>query len=316
VQASTPSPFQVIQRNSSGEADIAIAGTYQGTPSAIEARYNGGSWEVIDASPAGGTFSGTLEDQPEGQGLLEFRYSGDISIMGSVANVGIGDVYICAGQSNMSGRGTSNQSYSHATLKACLFGNDYQWKQLVDPYDSASGQIDTVSSDTATGSFIPLLATLLMDSESVPVAFIPAAKGGTAITAHLPGADHQDRSTLYGSMVYRALQAGGVKAVLWWQGESDVISGVSQATYNGHMDTIANAVDADLGVKLIPAKLQNITQDETAVNAAIGEAWSDNANVLTGPDLFTVVNDGLHVISSAALQDAAERWAAILLALP
>jgi hypothetical protein len=222
----------------------------------------------------------------------------------------------------MSGRGTNNQVYGHATLKAGLFSNAYAWRELSDPYDMATSQTDTVSSDSspaAAGSFIPLLATEIMADQGVPVAFVPAAKGGVSITSWLPGGDHQDRTTLYGSMVYRALQTGA-KAVLWWQGETDAIDGMAQATYNGHLDTIANAVDTDLGVPLMACKLQNssaITDspNEAAINAAIAEAWADNANVLEGPDLSDIgSDDAYHLQTDAKLLTAAQRWWAKLAA--
>lgn len=231
--------------------------------------------------------------------------------------MGIGDVFVIAGQSNASGSGTNNQSYSHATLKAGLFGNDYKWHELTDPTDTGLNQVDTVSSDgpggeVNKGSAWPHLATNFLANVGLPCAFVPCALGGTSITAWLPGANHQDRTTLFGSLVYRALQTG-VKCVLWWQGEADAAAGMTQATYNGHLDTIANAVFTDLGVKLMPCKLQTCTgvsqiaQDR--INAAIAEAWADNANVLTGPDLTGLVSDdGNHLKSDANLAAAGALW--------
>lgn len=240
------------------------------------------------------------------------RMANQTGITASAAYVGVGDVFVIAGQSNASGRGTNSQSYSHATIKASLFGNDYTWRELADPTDSITNQGDTISKETVQsgGSVWPLLATSFLADQGVPVSFIPSAKGGTRITDWLPGANHQNRATLYGSMVYRALQVGGVKAILWWQGEADAQDGMSQATYNSNLDSLANAIQADLGVKLMPCKLQNITAaDETAINAAIAEAWGDNANVLTGPDLSDIATDDtLHLQTDAKLLDAAGRW--------
>jgi hypothetical protein len=236
-------------------------------------------------------------------------------VTASAAYVGIGDVLVIAGQSNASGRGTNSQSYSHATLKASLFGNDYTWRELADPTDSITNQGDAISKETsqAGGSLWPLLATSFLADQGVPVAFIPCAKGGTRIADWLPGVNHQDRATLYGSMVYRALQSG-CKAVLWWQGEGDAQDGTSQATYNSRLDSLANEIQADLGVKLMPCKLQNITAaGETGINAAIAEAWGDNANVLTGPDLSDIAtDDDVHLQTDAKLLDAAGRWWAAL----
>lgn len=231
------------------------------------------------------------------------------------------DVWVIAGQSNASGRGTNNQVYSHASIIPLNFANDYRIKKLVDPLDTNTGQIDAVSSEAggaaaAAGSCWPLLATQLMaENGHVPV-FVPCAKGGTSITSWLPGADHADRTTLYGSMIYRARQAmayGTLRCVLWWQGETDAEAGMSQATYNGHLDTIANAVMADLGVPIMPCKLQNssiITDGlEAAINAAIAEAWGDNANVKTGPDFSDITSDDdYHFKTDAHLLTAADRW--------
>lgn len=221
-----------------------------------------------------------------------------------------------AGQSNASGRGTNNQAYSHASLKAAIFKNNYIWDDLLDPTDILTGQLDVVSQDAAAaGSPWPLLATAIMADQGVPVAFVPTAKGSTTIQNWQPGADHQARNTLYGSMVYRALQVGGCKAVLWWQGEQDVVNGTSEATYNAKLDTLADAVQADLGCKLVVAKLEDLSAlnggyDESAVNAAIATAWADNANVLQGPDFSDITPsvDGVHFVTDAELQTAADRW--------
>lgn len=230
------------------------------------------------------------------------------------------DIFVIGGQSNASGRGTNNQVYSHASLIPLNFANDYRIKRLVDPYDINTNQVDTVSSDgggaAAAGSWIPLLATQLMTETGRAPVFVPCAKGGVSITSWLPGADHADRSTLYGSMVYRARQAmayGTLRCVLWWQGETDAEAGMSQATYNGHLDTIANAVMTDLGIPLMPCKLQNssiITDaNELAINAAIAEAWGDNANVLDGPDFSDITSDDdYHLKTNGNLQTAADRW--------
>lgn len=228
------------------------------------------------------------------------------------------DTFIIAGQSNGSGRGTNSQVWSPGLgFPALNFANDYTLKALADPYDSPSGQIDTVSSDTspaAAGSVWPLVANSFLANVRKRVLFVPCAKGGVSITSWLPGANHQNRATLYGSMVYRALRAGGnLKCVMWWQGETDAINGMTQATYNGYLDTIANAVQADLGIPLMACKLQNSSgiadANEAAINAAIAEAWADNANVLQGPDLSDLgSDDAYHLQSDAKLLTAAGRW--------
>lgn len=322
---SDPVSYQVIQR-SGGTADIVVAGTYGGgSPAAVEARFNGGSWATIDAAPADGAFGGTLANQPAGQGLLEVRFTNDALSVGSVEHVGIGDVFAVFGQSNAVGQGQNNQVYSHATLRAGLFGNDYLWHELTDPTDIGTNFVDAVADDyTATGGLVtpagsvwPLLATLLLAGQNVPVAFVPCGLSGAGIASFLPGSPVTNTETLFGSMLTRCLSVGGVKCVLWHQGESD--TGYSSDYYNTRLDTIANQIGTSLGVGLMPCKLQDLSgigRDETNVNVAIATAWSDNANVLTGPDFSDITPgvDGLHWKTDQELQTAADRWYAALVA--
>lgn len=310
---SAPAQYRVFQRSGTS-GTIAITGTLTGAAIAIEARHNGGAWATIAAS-ASGAFSGNLTSQAQGHGTLEVRPLGWPDLVQSVADVGIGDVFIVAGQSNASGRGTSNQVYAGSPA-ARLFGNDYAWKNLTDPTDSGIGQVDSISDDTANnpgGSVWPLIATSYLTSQGIPVAFVPCAKGGTAIASWQPGVDHQDRTTLYGSMVYRALQTG-CKTVLWWQGERDAVLGTSQASYSSDLVSLANAINTDLGVKLMPCKLQTFTGASQAaqdlINAAIVAEWAVG-NVLTGPDLSgltTTPEDTFHLITNAKLLSAAALW--------
>jgi len=314
----TPQTYQVIQR-SGATGDIIITGIFnQAGSHDVEASFNGGAYATIASGVASGAeFSGILTGQVEGQGTLTVRLVDATGVAATVDYVGIGDVYVIAGQSNAMGYGTNNQVYAGA-LAAAVFGNDYDWRDCVDPVDRNTLQKDSVSDDSTVpaGSVWPLLATLIMADQSVPVAFVSCAKGATSITDWQPGTNHLDRTTLYGSMVYRALQAG-CKAVLLWTGEADAGSGMTQAVYNAWLDALANALNTDLGVTLMPCKLQNCTGIadplEAAINAAIGEAWTDNANVETGPDLSGLAtDDNYHLMTDAKLSDAADLWWAAL----
>jgi hypothetical protein len=303
--------------------DILISGTYTGAdPQVIEAKWNGGAFETIVTATNGGTYSGKLMNKPIGSGTLTVRLYGDATTEKTVDHVGIGDVFIVAGQSNTSGRGTNNQSYTGTAGWATLFGNDYVWKALADPYDSSSGQIDTVSSDdTAAGSWIPSLASQIV-GYGIPCAFVPCALGNTSITQWQPGASHTDRSTLYGSMVYRAqlmASKNGIpcKAILYFQGENDVSSGMAQNTYVGYFTTFAAAIATDLGIPIIPAKLPYLALYSSGANAAIKAAfdqiWKQLGGVMIGPDLTTVTVDGTnHIRADADLTDVATRFYTVI----
>lgn len=260
----------------------------------IEASFNGGAFADIATSDGAGAFSGTLTNQTQGQGTLTVRLKSEPTSAATVS-VGIGDVIILGGQSNAEGYGVANQSYSHASLKASKYTGS--WAELIDPTDP-----------DGAGSPWPLLATLFLADQSVPVAFVPCGVSGSGI------ATWQSGQANYNTLKAAAL-ATGAKVVLWHQGESDAISGLSQVDYNDALDAVANQIQTDLGVQLMACKLEDMSTyqggyDETAVNAAIAEAWGDNVNVLQGPDFsdITPSMDGLHFKTNTELQEAADRW--------
>ena len=314
IYLSTPERYHFIQRNGSSQGDIAITGYVKGGPYDIEARFNGGTWTTIASAVTSDLWSGTLAGQAAGQGSVEVRVVGGGNNIASVADVSIGDVFVVAGQSNASGRGSNSQVYRHPSLKALLFANDYNIKPLTDPYDRNTDQQDVISGDPdAAGSWIPLLAQLIAEHVGVPTCWIPACNGGRSVTHFQPGIDHLDRTTHYGSLNNRAQQFNAVKCVLWWQGETDAINQMDQATYNSNFDTFVNAVAADLGAKTMPCLLQNSTAipdaDEGPIRAAVTEAVGDNANVLVGPDFSDIdSDDDYHFKTDVKLQEAASRW--------
>ncbi len=289
----------------------------QGDRANVLARFNGGDWQTV-ATDVWGSFSGYLSGQPQGQGAVEVKLDRGNTDVTSVATVGIGDVFQIYGQSNSMGMGTNNQLYSHLTLKAGLLANDLLWHELADPYANNTDNVDAVldTGGLAGGSVWPLLATLFMADQGVPVAFIPAVHMDNIATL-LPGANHLDRTTAYGAMHYRAQMVGGVKTVLYWQGETDAIDGIAQAAFNADLDTIINAIQADLGVKTMVCKFQDCTAiaqaNQDAILAGIAEAWGDNPNALQGPDLSDIQSDdGYHLQTDAKLLTAAQRWWAAL----
>ncbi len=313
IKLHTPSAYQVFQRDMNS-GTIVVAGEVLNIsmPVSIEAQWNGGEWVIVDDAVMR-VFSGVLADAPQGQGTLTVRIAGTETAT-SVQYVGVGDVFVIAGQSNASGRGTRYQKYSHPTLMAGMLGNNYAWRELADPVDLASGTIDAVSNDStaAKGSYWPLLATMVMQDQDVPVAFIPTAKGGSTIEQWQPS-DKYNRDTLYGAMLNRALWAGGVRAVLWHQGENDALARTASELYAQQLSVLAGAIWDDLHVPLIPAQLQAISvsspQTTWEINQGILLAQRQNTHVLAGPDLSDIITDDpAHLMTDAKLQEAARRW--------
>lgn len=310
-----PKAYQVHQWVGN-PTSIPVVGMAFGSPG-VEARIGAGAWYPMTMK--GNLFTGSIPVTARTQGTVQVRWIDETNTV-SISYVAVGDNIIVLGQSNASGRATNNQAVTAGVHG--LFGNDYKWRALADPVDSVGNQIDSVSDDytvfevTPTGSLWPGVASSFYTAKSTVLGIIPCALGATGIVSFLPGTDHADRSTLYGSMVARARAAGGVALVAWWQGETDGLNQMPRATYNAHLDTIANAVMADLGVKLMPCKLLNTTLpvgDQANIDNAIGDAWADNPNVATGPDLNSIAaDDAYHYIDDATVTSVVAAWAAIL----
>lgn len=134
-------------------------------------------------------------------------------------------LFILAGQSNMSGRGDIPQSVAEANPRIYVFGNDYQWRLAVEPVDDPSNQLDKVSEDAnaAFSPSLPFAATILERRPEMLIGLIPCAMDSTSI--HDWGRSLSD-NTLYGSCLKRARTAstmGTIAGILFFQGESDAL---------------------------------------------------------------------------------------------
>lgn len=70
---------------------ILVEGTYGGSPTGIEAQFNGGSWVEIDASPTGGTFSAYLTGLAAASGTLAVRHADNTGVTDSEGGVSVGE---------------------------------------------------------------------------------------------------------------------------------------------------------------------------------------------------------------------------------
>ncbi|KAG0470567.1 hypothetical protein HPP92_017267 [Vanilla planifolia] len=85
---------------------------------------------------------------------------------------------------------------------------------------------------------------------SFEIGLVPCAEGGTAIVEWARG------SRLYSRMLNRAkesVSAGGeIKAVIWFQGESDTLSEEATEAYRGSMERLIGDLRSDLNVPSLP----------------------------------------------------------------
>lgn len=311
----TTESYRIWQRGVGDTANVTIDGTYSGAPAAIERSVDSGAWVTAIASLASGVWADTFS-LPTGQHSISYRFSNNPSITRTVEPIAVGDVFACAGQSNISGRGLSNQTFSSSAggITAYLFGNDDNYKQLADPYDINLGQIDNVSDDgLATGAWVVRFANEWLANNEVPIGFIPCAKGGSSIAqwsrSTLP-------STLYGSMKRRIESVGGVAAVLWQQGEADSAdaSVITQAQYQSALEQLAADIQSDFNAETFVIPLHTISAAgftrQGIIRQAQLDAASASANIRIAQPLTDIdlsAGDGLHFQTNEQLDLVAVR---------
>ena len=295
--------WRVYQRNIvTNTANIALSGTYVGVVTSVEWRFGAGAWTAVTgATIASGNWSGTATGVPVGSGALQVRVGNNTAVMASVAGVGVGDVWICSGQSNMQGRGSSANAYTPSNGIAASKFTSGAWADLTDPYDAGS---------SGAGSYIPFLATKML-AAGVPVAFVGCAEGGTAISQWQKG------GTYYTRMLSRFTAAGGAaRGMLFHQGETDVQNGVSTATYQAALEQMINDWFNDTGMPTVVFRVHEGGTGTVAQHDAIREAQTlvgtNNANAVLGPDLYGIEATDVHFLTTVKLQQVADRaWPCI-----
>jgi hypothetical protein len=328
VALSWPKARQVVQRRADNRAALPIQGTFSGSNTArIEVRAvvmpgatnNGAStdWIIVTSNPTGGVFSGVLSNLTAGGWYrIEVRAldaAANVLATTAVDRVGVGDVFITAGQSNAGCFGTPNQTPTDDRISAYTLSSG-TWQFATDPQPNISGFIGT------GGSAWPILGSRLVASNQVPVGFIGLAYGATTVSQWAPG------TALYQNLTNTLVRFGtnGVRAVLWHQGESDSLVPTPAATYAQQLSNVIARSRSSAGWN-VPWGIAEVSFHPSATRATEEPVAAGQRTVLyrlsqcfrgARTDDFNLENkinpaDGVH-FNAAGLADHAQQWADVL----
>ena len=338
-----PLDYQVVQRASPGSGMLRIVGELSEDAAAdavIEARFVGEdaqvSWRRVGGVAVGRKISGAVEGPAGGWWRLEVRLlqAGKEFALGSVAHVGIGEVFVVAGQSNSANHGEEKQTTK--TGRVASF-DGRAWRIADDPQPGASG---------GGGSFVPPFADAVVAKQNVPVGIIACGIGATSVREWLPrGATFPNPPTIesgveklangswackgaaYDAFIARMKPLGpqGVRAVLWHQGESDANQKDATRTlpgknYREYLEKLIRDSRSAIGWDapwFVAQASYHVPGDEGSddIRTAQASLWKDGL-ALEGPDsdalkgpLRQSQGKGVH-FSGAGLREHGALWAA------
>ena len=339
-----PLDLQVVQRRDDGTAEVRIAGRLAGLDGGVvlEARLVGGTadggWEPLVAEDGGRGFAGRLHAPAGGWYRLDVRASraGGVVAAAAVQRVGVGEIFVVAGQSNSANYGEARQQPRTDRVVA---RDGSRWQVARDPQPGAGG---------SGGSFMPPLGDAVVAALDVPVGFIACGLGGTSVREWLPEGSRfphpptverrvrrladggwESDGRAYATLVTLMKQLGprGFRAVLWHQGESDANQQDPARTlpgslYREYLGTIIRRSRADIGWDapwFVAQATYHVPGDESSpdIRAAQAAVVADGV-ALAGPDTDALTGslrerDGVGVhFSDAGLKAHAAAWADIL----
>lgn len=221
----------------SEEDNTQITG-WQTTSYSAEDDLKTGTWEIDLKIPAGGPYRiETCLQVKSVQEGLSWTFRGDVRL-----HVGVGNVFMIAGQSNSAGYG-KDTAYDAPELGVHLYRNRRQWDLAAHPFGESTFNADAPNADRGVTGVSPYLAfgKYFKKLSHYPVGLIQTAMGGMPLKRWKAG-----EGRLYTNMVEQAKACGDLAGVLWYQGCSNT-DDKGLLNYKENYYDIINTFRKDIG---------------------------------------------------------------------
>jgi hypothetical protein len=274
-------PYQIVQQDAGGSSRMALHGRwrYEAAPGAVQLRIvreedgavAGASVDWQDAEEQDGTtWAHTFTRVPAG-GLYRIetrlavdRANAEWSPHGDTVHyVGVGDLWIIAGQSNAAGYGRG-PVFDPPELGVHILKNEERWDIAAHPLDETTRSTHP-NLEHGNPGHSPYLrfAKDLRAALGYPIGLIQTALGGSPLSAWNP--EENPEAPLYHNLMHCVRLADGrVRGIVWYQGESD--AGIALApSYQQRFAQFVTRLRRDLDhpdLPVILAQLNRYTQPQ------------------------------------------------------
>jgi hypothetical protein len=302
ITLTSPSPYQVVQREgfesksshdhnetgpTLGFADVRVEWT---VPDGVNGRWEFRSvpvagnvkkderWLPINPEVDGKTYRGPAEVNAGGWYRLELRCVDQEKTVaeGSIEPFGVGEVFLIAGQSYATGANDELLKVTDPQGRVTAYDvKTKRWQLANDPQPNVGDG----------GTIWPALGDLLVPTLRVPIGFVNVAVGGTSTKQWMPEND------LHKQLVKAGNEIESFRAVLWQQGESDVIEKTTTENYIKNMIKIRESAARAwrfeptwlLAKSTLHPTVYNDPKYEELIRSAIHQLWK-RPHFAPGPD--------------------------------
>lgn len=293
------SPWQIFQQNERGTARIRISGKYRRihlsaelplsfTPVehgavTVKARValessgenivpwtlcrveDDGDWSVVfESVPAGGPYRIETYMEYEGwDGLSCTR--GDM-----VHHVGVGDVFVIAGQSNAAGR-AKDPVEDPPEIGVHLLRDSGKWDLASHPLGETTGSVHLGHFENHNPGHTPWLhfAKILKRALGYPIGLVMCAYGGSPLRWWNPGENGSLTKNMLEMLADYDLHP---KAMLWYQGEAEGFEN-SAETYFARFASFLSSVRASLGQPELPVITFQLNRQYCPCDLTLDRQW-------------------------------------------
>ena len=260
-----------------------------------------GTWSFDLTLPAGGLYRvETGLDTKSIKKDFGWIFRGDVRL-----HIGVGDLFVIAGQSNSSGYGRDS-AQDLPDINVHLYRNRHQWDLACHPMNESTYSSDEPNAEMGVSGVSPYLSfgKTFHRYSHYPVGLIQTAKGGQPINMW----DTRKDGSLYYNLLTRINECGGnVTGILWYQGCSDA-SKENATNYLDSFQYFVQSLRADLSYE-VPFFTLQLNREIPGSNdhywGIIRESQRIAAETIKKVSLLTTINcslsDGIHNSAHSSL---------------